>query len=111
MSRKVTASPAEVRAWATENGLTVGTRGKLPPEVIKGYNDSHKVKYVQAAFVQTRKITGTKPDKNGRNRSVTVTATTAEVRDAAVQAGLAKPGRGRLSNEVFAAFAAGKLTN
>jgi hypothetical protein len=35
----------EVRAWALENGLQVGTRGHLPGDVIKAYNRGRRRKF------------------------------------------------------------------
>ena len=35
------ASPAEIRAWARENGIEVGTRGRLSAAVIEAYTKAH----------------------------------------------------------------------
>lgn len=45
-SRKVTAKKAgteaaKIRAWAVENGVEVGARGRLAPEVMDAYRAAH----------------------------------------------------------------------
>lgn len=42
------ALPSEVRAWARQNGFTVGDRGHMPKEVLEAYNRKHrKTKAIQ----------------------------------------------------------------
>lgn len=36
-AKKATATPAEIRAWADENGWTVGARGRIPAVVREAY--------------------------------------------------------------------------
>lgn len=40
------ATAADVRAWARENNIEVGTRGQLKPAVIADFNKGRRVKYV-----------------------------------------------------------------
>lgn len=35
-----TATPAEIRTWAQENGLTVGSRGSLPKTVVAAFTEA-----------------------------------------------------------------------
>ena len=35
-----TTNPAEVRAWARANGITVGKRGRLSADLVKQYRDA-----------------------------------------------------------------------
>lgn len=37
----VSASPSQIRAWATANGYTVGVRGRLPREVVQAFEQAH----------------------------------------------------------------------
>lgn len=38
----ITATAGEVRVWAAKKGLSVGTRGHLPVEVIGAFNRAHR---------------------------------------------------------------------
>jgi hypothetical protein len=40
-SRKSRLVPAEVRAFARENGLTVGSRGRFSPQVVAAFLSAH----------------------------------------------------------------------
>lgn len=42
MSDTVTVPASEVRAWAREKGLEVGTRGHLSGDVISKFNGAHR---------------------------------------------------------------------
>lgn len=105
-STKAPVTATLVREWAAENGLPaqpVGTRGRLPKATIEAFNKAHP----RGKFLgnPAPKVTlSAKPEK-GRTR--TRTATVAEVRAFAVANGLAKPSRGRLSNEAKRAFVLG----
>lgn len=111
MASTKTASPAEVREWAKENGLKVGTRGKLPPEVIQQFNKGRRVKYRVGEFEKTIQVRGIRVNGNGRKVPVRRTATPAEIRAAASANGVDLGERGRLSADVKAAFAAGEYDN
>lgn len=101
MSKFATAN--EVREFAIGEGLAKAGRGRLSKAAIEAYNKANpRRKYVgQREPVLTLKA---KPEK-GRTR--TRKATASEVREFAVAHGLAKPGRGRLSNEAKRAFVLG----
>lgn len=51
---KVTAS--EVRSWALERGLDVGSRGHIRQDIVEAFNRAHRVKeYVNTnPFLKTR---------------------------------------------------------
>lgn len=34
--------PASIRAWATENGLEVGTHGRVPAAIVEQYDRAHR---------------------------------------------------------------------
>jgi hypothetical protein len=42
-SRKSSLVPSEVRAFARENGLTVGSRGRFSPQVVAAFLAAHPV--------------------------------------------------------------------
>lgn len=50
---QASATAAQVRAFAAENGIEVGTRGRLNPAAIKAYNKVHGLKYREGKFVKT----------------------------------------------------------
>lgn len=103
-----TAAPSEVRAWARENGHTVGDRGKMPPAVIAAFNKAHpRRKYDEGKHVPLVKVTGVRQDKNGRKRAVTQNVNYTEVRAAAQAAGVPVGERGRIPSTVLSAFVAG----
>lgn len=43
-----TASAADVRAWARNNDLEVGSRGHLPQDVIDRFNRRHKRQFANS---------------------------------------------------------------
>ena len=99
-------SPADVRAWARENGMTVGERGKLPPEVIKEFNKAHKnAPYRQAEFVQTVNVRGVRV-VNGRKVPIQTNVRLPEVRAAAAEAGIEIGARGRIPADILSAYVA-----
>ena len=73
----------EIREWAIGAGLDVSSRGRIPAEVVKAFEDA------QVKKVQTK----TAPAK-----------TTKEIREWAVGAGLDVSPRGRISAEIVQAF-------
>lgn len=126
MAKRTEVGAAAVREWfaglseaertfipkgATEAvTLSVGARGKLSEHVVAAYEAATKNRYV-AGHVESRKITGKRPDSNGRMRSVTVTATVPEIREwaktpEAAAAGVKIGARGRVSSATIAAFVA-----
>ena len=104
---KATAPASAVRAWATENGIETGSRGRLAPDVIKAYNAKHGLKYREAQHVETIEVTA-KPEKG---RKVTRRVNVAMVRDAAREAGVPVGKRGRISDEVLSAYVLGTLSD
>jgi hypothetical protein len=102
---KATASPADVRAWARENGHEVGTRGRFAPDLIRAFNASHGLKYREAQHVPTVEVTA-KPEKG---RKVTRKVNISLVREAALAAGVPVGKRGRISQEVIQAYVLGTL--
>ena len=102
---KATASPADVRAWARENGHEVGTRGRFAPDLVRAFNASHGLKYREAQHVPTVEVTA-KPEKG---RKVTRKVNIALVREAALAAGVPVGKRGRISQEVIQAYVLGTL--
>lgn len=100
---------AFLATWATENEVevpTVGERGRFAEALVTAFHKANpKVRY-EAKHVPTRQIQGVRETSDGRKYGVKVTATLAEVRDFAKAEGLAVGSRGRISQEVYAAFAA-----
>lgn len=103
---RVSASPAQVRAWAESEGLIgKGQRGRLGQTVIKAYNKAHGVKHTEAKFVPTVKHT-VKPPKG---RKIERTLNVAAVRKAAAEAGVPVGRQGTLSKAVLDAYVLGTL--
>lgn len=112
----------EVRAWAkSEAGQafladwaakadkdvpTVGERGRFAKDLVDAFHAANKKARYTANHVETRKISGIRETSNGRKIPVTVTATLAEVRAFAKAEGMPIGDRGRVSKDVYAAFAA-----
>lgn len=106
MAKRREVGGSQVRAFAKEQGLEVGTRGRFSQELIDAFHKANKsVRYVPN-HVPTRKISGMREVSNGRKVPVTVTATLTEVRAFAEAEGLAIGKRGRVSQDVLSAFAA-----
>lgn len=104
-------TPAQVRAFARENGLAVGTRGKFSAEVIEAYNAGKRKehRYTGQRFVATRPVAVATTDKRGRNRTAQVAVDPRAARAWAVANGHAVKegkGAGRLPKTVVAAYAA-----
>lgn len=103
---RVSASPAQVRAWAVSQGLIKeGQRGRLGAPVIKAYNKAHPVKHSEAGYVPTIKHTA-KPEKG---RKVTRTVNVTQVRVAAQKAGMKVGARGTLPTSVLDAYVLGQI--
>ncbi len=107
----MSASPAAVRAFATEQGLTVGARGRFSQDLVDSFNKGRRSeqKYVAATHVKTIKVSGTRVSSNGRKTPVTLNATHGQVRAAAQAAGVELGARGRIPASVLTAFASGTL--
>jgi hypothetical protein len=45
-----------VRAWAREKGLPVGTRGHLPPELIREFNRTHRTHFTDRNPMRNRAV-------------------------------------------------------
>ena len=102
-----TAPASAVRAWAAEQGIEAGKRGRLAPQVVKAYNAKHGLKYKEAQHVETVEVTA-KPEKGRKStRKVNV----AMVREAALDAGVPVGKRGRISEQVLTAYVLGTLSD
>ena len=101
----VSAKPSDVREWAADNGYAVGTRGKMPADVIKEYNRAHGTKYRPGQYVATKPHTA----KPAKGRAKTVKVNPAQVREAAMAAGVEVGKRGRISRDVLDAYVLGTL--
>lgn len=104
---KKSASASEVREWAREQGVAVGKRGRLAPDVVKAYNAAHRIKHVEAAHVETVEVTA-KPEKG---RAITRRVNISQAREAAREAGVEVGARGRLPKSVLSAFVLGTLSD
>jgi hypothetical protein len=105
---RVSASPAQVRAWAEAEGLIgKGQRGRLGATVIKAYNAKHGVKHTESKFVPTVKHT-VKPPKG---RKIERTLVIKDVRAAAKAAGVEVGPQGTLSKAVLDAYVLGSLSS
>lgn len=104
-SIKVSASPADVRAWAQENGHKVGQRGKFSRDLISAYNKANGLKYREGEHVPTVKVSA----KPAKGRTVTRTVNMAQVRAAASAAGVPVGKRGRIDRKVIDAYVLGTL--
>ena len=105
-SIKVSAKPADVRAWASANGHEVGKRGKFSKELILAFNRANGVKYREGAHVPTVKVSA----KPAKGRTVTRTVNMAQVRSAAREAGVPVGKRGRIDRKVVDAYVLGTLS-
>lgn len=104
---RVSASPAQVRAWAEgQNLIGKGQRGRLGQSVIKAYNKAHGTKHTEAKFVKTVKHT-VKPPKG---RKIERTLVINDVRKAAAEAGVKVGAQGTLSKAVLDAYVLGTLS-
>lgn len=106
-SIKVSAAPADVRAWAADNGFVVGKRGKFSRDLIRAYNKANGLKYREGDHVPVVKVTA----KPAKGRSVTRTVNMAGVRAAAVEAGVPVGKRGRIDQKVIDAYVLGTLSD
>lgn len=103
-STKIQASaPASaVRAWLVETGQIDASqkRGKFSVEQIASYNSKHGLKYRQGQFVSTVTVSA----KPAKGRTVTRKVNVEQVRAWAIEQGIEVGARGRLSQDVLAAF-------
>lgn len=110
MARNVTAaSPADVRLWARESGLTVGGRGRFAPSLVDAFNKAHggkggsSMRYTEATFSPVEKVT---VRVEGKRAPVTRNIDLKAARKFAVEQGLSSPtARGPLSAAVKSAYA------
>jgi len=121
MAARKTVGASAVRSWftaldATERealdltDATIGGRGKISVKIIKAFEKTTRQNYV-AGYVEPVTVEGKREGKDGRKRSVKVTATLSEMREwasspEAVAAGIKVGSRGRLPASVKQAFAA-----
>lgn len=106
-SIKVSASPADVRAWAAENGFDVGSRGRFSTDLVRAFNKANGLKYREGQHVPTVRVSA-KPEKG---RTVTRTVNVADVRAAAREAGVPVGRRGRIDGAVMSAYVLGTLSD
>lgn len=108
MARKTVVNGAVVRAWLSENGQAVGSRGRFSQGQIDAFEDANPGQKYGVGHVEPRKITGVRINaESGRKTPVTVKATLPEVRAwAQAQPGIQVGAKGRISDSVLAAFAA-----
>lgn len=82
MSSKSNASSGDVRTWLSENGHTVGTRGRFSAEQIDAYHKANKGRaYSPATSGRMIAVKVTLKDSRGRNRSKTVEVSPTEYRE------------------------------
>lgn len=103
-----TAAPTadDVRAWAKGKGIDVADHGRLPFSVVDAFNKGRKATY-ESTMKQPAKllvIEGRKADARGINRKVVYRVTVADLRQWALDKGLAVTDRGRIPAEVIAAY-------
>lgn len=83
MARK-NVSASTVRNWAKDNGVEVGTRGRIHPNVISAFHKANKnMRYEVASDAEKRTVTVPVKvlDSLGRVQTKRVTVTTSEARD------------------------------
>lgn len=110
MSRKITsATAADVRAWATVNGITVRP-GRLSSDVVKAFHDANKGSRYVVGYVEPQPVRVTAirvSPTTGRKTPVTRSLTIGDVRAAATAAGVTLGARGRVSSAAWQAAASG----
>lgn len=96
--RNTSTNPANVRAWARENGYEVGTRGRFDASIVRAYNAVHRgsQRYVPAGFKRDK--VATLALSKSKTRRVAVAAARTLLREAGEPVGK----RGRLSQEQLA---------
>lgn len=104
-SVKVTATAAEVRAFARANGIEVGKRGRFAPSLVEAFNAQAETPYVEAGHVHTVTVTA----KSKNHRTVTRNVSPAAVRAAAKAAGVEVGKQGRLPRSLMEAYVLGTL--
>lgn len=105
---------AEVRTWAEGKELVgKGQRGKLPVDVIEAFEKAHPGrKYDKSAAVLAKRVEVKAIRVNpetGRKTPIRKMVLHSEVRQAAIQAGVAVPARGQMPQSVLTAYVAGSL--
>ncbi len=111
---KNNASPAQVRAFAAEQGVPVGARGRFSATLIDAFNKANgRNKYVPGGHVVLVTTRGTRVLDTGRKVPASKTASYDEIRAAAAAAGVTAGlgSRGRVSAQVLSAFATGTLSS
>lgn len=98
---RVSASPAQVRAWAEGQGLIKpGQRGRLGAPVIKAYNKANGVKHTESEYVKTVKHT-VKPEKG---RKIERTIVVKDARAWGAENGFTVGKQGTLSRALLDAY-------
>lgn len=113
MASKKVVTASVVREWAREQGLTVGTRGRLDPKVREAFEQAHKGKATYAVGhkePKTVSVSYSSVSAKGRKTPVTKKVDIAAARSAAQSAGVAVGARGRLTKDVLVAFAQGDFS-
>lgn len=111
MARVTRATAAEVRAFAKENGIEVGSRGRFSAALVKQFNKGRKpaAQYAEdAPSVRVVKVAA--KDSRGRNRTAEVLVNPQEARAWAVAQGLTTQTKGRLSKTTVEAYALSTLS-
>ena len=94
MAASKSVKPSVVRAWATEQGLTTGARGKFSEAVIRAYNAANpKAKYLPGLFAPTHTVVAKRTGKP----PVRMVINDTRARAVLIASGLDVPARGRLS--------------
>jgi len=97
----MSASPAQVRSFARDAGLPVGSRGLFSAEVIAEFNKGRRKeqRYIPGAYVPVTEVT-----VKGRKRPVKVNLQA--VRDWAAENGKVVGKRGRVADSILAEYVA-----
>lgn len=106
MAKKIEVGASEVRTWATEQGLTTGSRGRFSAELIEAFHAAHPRRVYSPNLPVSVTVKGTRVSESGYKTPVSRKTTLGEVRAFALAEGLSVGKRGRVSQEVLSAFAA-----
>jgi hypothetical protein len=110
MSNTKFAPASAVRAFAAEQGIPMGSRGRLNPVAVEAFNKANKksrVQFAEKAYKPTVAVRAIKTHDSGRKTPVTKAVNVAEVRAAALAAGVEVGKRGRLTQPILAAYVTG----
>lgn len=96
MASRKNVPASTVRAWAAENGVATGSRGRLHPDVTEAFHKANPRLRYEPKIAEAPTVTVKVPttDKRGRNRTKAMTIPATEARSLA---GDLAGKRGRLS--------------